>query len=41
MNFKKMIQIGNKIYLLEVTGDWLLCGEIVDGVDCDYIHWFE
>jgi hypothetical protein len=35
-----MIQIGNYIYELCITGDWVRCGKIINGVDTDYIEWF-
>lgn len=35
-----MIVIGNRIYTLDVTGDWICRGEIVKGFDGEYIQWF-
>jgi len=36
-----MIQIENKIYCLCETGDWLLCGIIKNGIDCNFIEWIK
>jgi len=36
-----MIQIGNKIYNLCETGDWLICGKIKSGIDGFYIQWYQ
>ena len=36
-----MIRIENKIYQYDETGEWLLCGEVVMGIDGEYIEWFE
>jgi len=28
------------VYYLAETGEWLACGVVVHGLDCDYIEWF-
>lgn len=35
-----MIRIGNKIYEWCVTGEWLWCGRIRQGIDGEFIEWF-
>lgn len=32
--------IDDYVYKLAETGEWLRCGIIIHGVDCDYIKWF-
>ncbi len=32
--------IGDKVYKWCVTGDWLLAGRVVRGLDCYYIEWY-
>ena len=33
--------VGNKVYKWCETGDWLLAGKIIHGIDGDYIEWYE
>ena len=35
-----MIQIGNSIYKWCEIGEFLLCGEIKQGIDGEFIQWF-
>jgi len=35
-----MIQIGRYIYELAPTGDWLIVGEIINGIDSEYVSWY-
>ncbi len=36
-----MIRIGKYIYDWCETGDWIICGEVVNGRDCDFIKWYK
>jgi hypothetical protein len=35
-----MIEIGNFIYELAPTGEWLKVGKVVTGIDYDYVTWY-
>jgi hypothetical protein len=35
-----MIRIKHEIYKLCETGEWLLCGKVVLGIDGEFIEWF-
>lgn len=46
LNFKDMDTSGMRIirddvYKKALTGEWLLCGKIRNGIDGHYIEWFE
>ena len=40
MNLDGLKIIGNDVYKWCETGDWLLSGKIVNGVDGVYIEWY-